>query len=485
MDLIENSEIYRNWISEAKELKIKGTDDILQYIIKSKKIKPEEMTGIMKEIIKGTLKGIEEFCEEGKFKPLRLVDEINKSCTIITTKDNQEMFYYSGGVYHEGAEFMVRRVIQDILGEENTTFRSNEVVYQLKCKTAVDRESIDSDKYLINLKNGIFDLENNKLIKHSENILSLCQLPIKYDKKAKCPKINKFFKQIVRKEDIPVLEEMFGYCLWKDYHIQTSFILEGTGANGKSTYLNLLGTFLGKNNVSHVTLQDLCSRRFSLANVYKKLANTSIDLPNTKIMETGLFKSLTGGDPVQAEKKFKALFNFVNFAKMIFSANEIPESKDMTPAFFRRMRIIEFPNVFEHKKANKHLLEELTTPEELSGLFNVALKGLKRLIEKGEFTGTPTTIDLENIYKRRSSSVACFAMDMLERDPYGAVGKHEMYTTYVEYCRLENKIEKPSNIFGRDLPRYISTSVGRQTIAGEERTPCWLGIMIKENPSSS
>ena len=92
---------------------------------------------------------------------------------------------------------------------------------------------------------------------------------------------------------------------------------------------------------------------------------------------------LTGGDPIPAEEKFKTPFWFINSAKLLFSANEIPKTPDESDAFFARPIIINFPNQYLGRKADPYLLRKLTTKAELSGLLKIVLRRLPRVLEKG------------------------------------------------------------------------------------------------------
>src|SRR5208283_2759033 len=92
------------------------------------------------------------------------------------------------------------------------------------------------------------------------------------------------------------------------------------------------------------------------------------------------FKMLTGGDSIGTEKKFKDEYSFVNYAKLIFSANKPPKVTDEDSyAFWRRWILIEFPNQFGDDKKDPEILNKLTAEAELSGLLNWALEGLARL----------------------------------------------------------------------------------------------------------
>ena len=125
--------------------------------------------------------------------------------------------------------------------------------------------------------------------------------------------------------------------------------------------------------------------RFALANLYGKHVNTFADLKPLKLSETGSFKMLVSGDSITGEHKFGQPFTFRNYAKLIFSANEILESDDKSVAFYRRWLIIHCNKMFQKGAEDTKLIMKLTTPEELSGLLNLALISLKQLIDEGGF----------------------------------------------------------------------------------------------------
>ena len=186
---------------------------------------------------------------------------------------------------------------------------------------------------------------------------------------------------------------------------------------------------------------------------------------------------LTGGAPIEAEKKFRNSFTFINYAKLIFSANKVPEAADDTDAFFRRWIIITFPNKFEGENCDPHLIEKLTKPEELSGLLNLALQGLRRLLEQGRFSHSKTTDEIREDYIRKSDPLAAFVMDCLEVDPEAWVEKQTLYNAFTAYCRKQKLPAVSRDTFYKNLPKHVQVAEYRPKVEGT-RIRAFRGIKL-------
>ncbi|RLI82035.1 hypothetical protein DRP04_04855 [Archaeoglobales archaeon] len=394
---------------------------------------------------------------------------------LITFQDTREIYFYDGGVYRGGGEDLITTFCI-LFGFSSMKTR---ILSEIKDETLIERKKVEN-KWLICLENGVLDLRTFEIKPHSPKCLLFNKIPVKYDPKADCPRIKQFLREVLHEEDIPIIEELFGYCLLKDYPIQKAFMFIGDGANGKSTLLGLFLAFLGPENCSSISLQALVEDKFASAELYGKLANIYADLPDEALRNTGIFKMVTGGDIITAQRKFQHPFQFINYAKLIFSANKLPEVRDETDAFFRRWIIVNFPNKFEGDKADKNLLKKLTTPQELSGLLNLALNGLKRLLERGEFSHGKSTDEVREQYTKMSDSVAAFCADMIEESPESYEFKKVLYAAYCEYCR-QNKLPAVSyNTFHKKLPRYVRVEDYRPRV-GDKRQTAWKGIKLKRN----
>ena len=414
------------------------------------------------------------FDKKGKFIPKWLVDYITLTKIFKTVAG--EIFVYDSGVYRRRGKEVIESLVNACLDVDFRKNHCSETVFYIQTSSYIDPVKNSVPKNLINVRNGLYNLDKNSLESHNPDIFSLSQLPVIYDKNADCPTIKKFISEIVKKEDIENLQEFAGYCLWRDYHIQKAFMLIGDGENGKSTFLTLLKTFLGIENTATISLQEMASDRFATADLFGKLANIYADLPNSALKNTGIFKMLTGGDIISAQWKFKDRFKFINHAKLIFSTNEMPESKDTTHAFFRRWIIIDFPNRFDGAKCDKKIIDKLTTSEELSGMLNWALEGLKRLQQNSHFSNEKSTEETREKYESESSSVKSFATNYIEFSSTDRIIKTMLYNEYLKYCKENSLPSVAENSFGRKLKETINiqnTKIGKK--------PAWAGIKLKKS----
>lgn len=371
-----------------------------------------------------------------------------------TMRDNKEIYWYDGkGLYVAGQEWRIEEFCQ-INVPKIKTYEIQEVVNRIKRLTFVDRSEFDKDPYIRNTTNGLLDLKTLELKLHTHEYLSLTQLPEEYNPEVKCPNIDKFLSDVLRSEDIKYILQLIGYCLLNDCRYQVSVMLYGSdGANGKGTLLDLITTFLCVDNCSHRSLQSIDNNRFAVADLFGKMANTYADLKSTKLSETGNYKMLVTGDWITGEFKNKNSFKFRNKAKLWFSANEIPESDDKTDAFYRRWLIFHFDKRFIAGRENVNLINELTTSEELSGLLNLALKGLSELMDEGGFH-YKTIEEIRKDYEIHTNDVNAFlseecVVDITNID-YRTLAT-DAYAAYVNFCVARQTRPLDMNPFGKKL----------------------------------
>lgn len=414
------------------------------------------------------------------------------------TEEDKILFYlyYDNGYYHKGAIPIIKRICEETFPDIINNRKISEIIGHISRSTYTKLEETNTNPKILNLKNGLLNIETGEFSEHTPEEIITVRIPIEYNTKAKCLTIDNFLAEVVTKKDVPILEEVAGYCLYRRYFIKKGFLFNGGGDNGKGIYLTLLRELLGKENYSTISLQRLSSSsdRFSTASLVNKMANIYGDLSSEALKDTGTFKMLTGGDSIPAEIKGGGIFNFINFAKLIFSANTIPDSNDITDAYMDRWIIIDFPYKFVNKtndklkkcekiKVNEELLlEKLTTAEEMSGFLNLALSGLKRLLNSREFSYNKTSEENKDRYKRKANIIYGFVKDWCEIEPEGQISKGDIYNVYIEYCKVKKQAAVEIFKFGKELQKNISL-VETHPYSDElgKQVKAWKGLKIKND----
>jgi putative DNA primase/helicase len=318
-------------------------------------------------------------------------DQLLKENHIFSMRDNGQIYRYDSGVYKEkGSEAILGTQIRNKFKSmfidkwkkinpgfdlpehipKATSKYVTEVLEYIRAYTHIDRNEIDiNQSRYINYKNGLFDLEKWELIEHTPGIQSIAQTQASFVSSATCPVITKYFKDCkLPDQSVSVLEEFAGYSLTPDVRLQKAVMLYGTGANGKSVFINLLKTILGPDFVSSESLQNLETDKYRVANLYGKRLNAFPDLKDTPLQTNEVFNILTGNDQeLIGEKKYQHDFRFKPTTKLLFSANKIPFAYSDNYAYYRRWILIEFPKTFEKEEIDESILDKLTTEEEKSG----------------------------------------------------------------------------------------------------------------------
>jgi phage/plasmid-associated DNA primase len=190
---------------------------------------------------------------------------------------------------------------------------------------------------------------------------------------------------------------------------------------------------------------------------------------------------LVTGDPMRAQRKHGQPFNFANYAKLIFSTNQIPQSDDISYAYFRRWIILIFDKIFTGDDDDPNLIDKLTTDEELSGLLNLAVIGVRKLIKDNGFMYTDDIQTVELEYNLNASTIERFlsdrcSLDITDKDSY--VICRDLYHAYILYCKQNKITPLQDNAFGMELAQSKHIKKERKTVK-REREYCYVGIELR------
>lgn len=389
---------------------------------------------------------------------------------------NGEFYIYRSGCYRPTKPDIVKW--QYISGYLHEGLRHVRVIDEIYTKwvmsvTLENSDIFNSDPDVINLANGIFSLQDNTLHEHTPDLLSSIQLNAAYVPGSTCPRFLQFLSDVLENDLVPVIQEMFGYCLTVSTAAQKGFILFGKARAGKSTLLLVLLELLSASNACHLSLQEL-ELRFRTSRLEGKLLNECADLPVTPLRESGTIKKVIAGEPIEAERKGKDLYTLRPYCKFVFSCNELPANyADRSDGLYRRLILIPFLKSVSEKDMNPNLLSELTA--ERDGILLWAIEGLQRLRANGyRFSDSPSAKRALEQYRFESSSTLRFVGECCTINPQFEESRNFLYKFYQAWC-LQNGMKPLANPnFVKEMEREFPQLVFKKD--SRTKRALWCGI---------
>jgi putative DNA primase/helicase len=350
-----------------------------------------------------------------------------------------------------------------------------QLLKQFICSEIYTIKQTDFDKVLINLQNGTFEISihGNTLRPFNRNDFLTYQLPFKYNPEAQAPIFMNFLNRVLPDKDCQmVIAEFLGYVFVRNgskaIKQEKALLLYGLGANGKSVFFEVMLAVLGKSNVCSHQLSVLTSPkdgesyRAKLAN---KLVNYTTEI-NGKL-DTAIFKQMVSGEPISARMLYGQPFEMENYAKLIFNCNELPKDVEHTNAYFRRFLIIPFDVTIPDEEQDKNLHSKIIA-DELSGVFNWMLDGLKRLLLQQKFTNCEASNKALEQYKNESNSLKMFLDECgykISSDQYERIGS--LYSEYKTFCINEGLYPFKKINFSKQL-QSLGVRLGRENGTGQK-----------------
>jgi len=306
-----------------------------------------------------------------------------------------------------------------------------------EAEIVVAHDQLDRDPWLFNVKNGTLDLRTGELKPHNREDLITRLSPVDYDPKATCPAWLNFLEQIMdgNADVIRFLRKAAGYSLTGSTREQCLFMLYGTGANGKSTFLNILSTILADYGC-HTRMETLLAKRGDqIPNDVARLAGarfvSAVEVEDGRRLAEGLVKQMTGGDRMSARFLHCEFFEFEPAFKIWLSFNHKPRIRGTDQAIWRRIRLIPFSVTIPEDDRDPDLLEKLKP--ELTGILRWAVDGCQMWMEHG--LKTPDAVRAAtNEYREESDVLGAFIAERCELGPDSEIAKGELYEAYREWC---------------------------------------------------
>lgn len=384
-----------------------------------------------------------------------------------------ELYIYQDGVYVNGNTFIEREMINHI--SRLTNSQRTEVLKYLKL---IAPRIEASSEYYIAFNNGIYDLAGDSMMQFSEAFVITNKIPWDYNPDAYSEIADRTLNKLACNDSSirAVLEECIGYCFFRRNELRKSFMLLGEKKNGKSTFLEMLKNVIGKDNCSALDLKEI-GDRFRTAQIFGKLVNIGDDIDSQYIENVGTFKKVVSGNGITIENKGQDPIEIEPYCKFIFSANDIPRMKDRSGAVLDRLIFIPFNAVFskEDPDFDPYIIDKLRTREAAEYLIKIGIEGLKRVLEKREFTVPEQSKTELQEFNERNNPILLFIKELNEEDVVGKI-VNDVYLQYSEWC-IDNGFQAVSNIeFGKTIRKTFDFETQPKKIDGKSYR-----VFVKKN----
>jgi putative DNA primase/helicase len=337
-------------------------------------------------------------------------------------------------------------------------------------------DDLDKDKWLFNVRNGTIDLRTGDKREHRQEDLITRMADVEYDQNADCPAWKKFIMEIMdyNTELIHFIQNAAGWAISGDTSEQTMFILFGTGANGKSTFLNTIMNLLGDYAIATPTETFMRKSGDHITNDIARLRGTrfvtTTEAEHGKRLSEPLIKQITGNDKMTARFLYGEFFNFVPTFKIFMATNHKPVIKGTDHGIWRRIKLIPFTTRIEEDKQDKHLEEKLM--REGPGILNWLIEGARRWREEG--LKTPTIILRATAeYRSEMDVIGNFIRERCEHGAGFSIRARELFKCYQDWCDENNEHAVSERFLGLRL---------KEMGIGQKRSNdgrYWVGMRIR------
>ena len=336
----------------------------------------------------------------------------------------------------------------------------------------ITNRDLDRQPYLLNCQNYVLDLKDMKALNHSPELMLSKVANVKYEKGAVSTEFVKFINEIMRgdQEKIRYLQKLIGYALTADTSEEACYFLYGkTTRNGKSTLVETISYMLGGSDGYALTMAPE-----TLASKDKNSRNASGDVarlegcrflnvpepPKRMILNVEMLKNWTGHDTITARNLYEREREFLPVFKLFMNTNFLPLVTDETFFSSDRVRVITFDRHFDPKEQDRSLKVRLRSPENLSGILNWCIEGLKMYYEEG-LEPPECVIRSTEEYRETSDKIGQFIQEALE-PAQTHITLRDTYVAYSNWCRESG--------FGVDSKKNFKEDMNGRGMLGSSAT---------------
>lgn len=345
----------------------------------------------------------------------------------------------------------------------------------------------DANPYLINCRNGTFDLETMSFREHSWADFLAMQTEFDYTlQDARCERWEQFIAEVTcgDQDKAEYLQKAMGYSMLGMANEECMFILHGkTTRNGKSTMLSaihhLLGDYAAVSPVSIICKSERSKNSEAanpmLASLKGKRFVTMAESNQYGKLDEETIKQLTGGEEIKARNLYEAATTFLPQFTLWLSCNDLPSVSDKSLFASDRVRVIEFNRHFTEEEQDKGLKAAFQTQEAMQGIFSWMVAGYFKYKRFG-LRMSPEMAKVVRQYEKDNDLILQFLEEKCEKAD-GAVTKAKtLYDAYKIWCKSNGFFVCSAKRFNADMECHPEWHNGKSPYNGY---PSYRGVRLK------
>lgn len=338
---------------------------------------------------------------------------------------------------------------------------------------------VDREPFLLNVRNGTLDLRTGELNPPMRDKFITKCASVSFDRGEQCPEWYNFLLRIMNGNAplIYFLQKAVGWAMTGDMSEQVMFILYGSGANGKSTFINTIMEIMGEYSMATPTETFMKKHGDGISNDIARLRGTrfvtTVEAEEGKRMSEPLIKQVTGQDMMTARFLYGEYFDFLPTFKIFMATNHKPVIRGNDHGIWRRIKLIPFTVTIPYEERDPDLMEKLR--KEHKGILNWMVEGC--IWWQKERLGEPEEVKrATNEYQDEMDLIGSFLQECCIVDPTGylRISSGDLFRSYIAWCERNSERPYSQRMFGIHLQ-----NMGIQ----KDRTNkarYWVGIAVRE-----
>uniref|UniRef100_A0A6C0KPK3 SF3 helicase domain-containing protein n=1 Tax=viral metagenome TaxID=1070528 RepID=A0A6C0KPK3_9ZZZZ len=400
---------------------------------------------------------------------------------------------------HEKIQRKIKKIAEICIKLKKTNDKNN--IMREAMEIFFDKDfvkNMDANPYLLCFANGVFDFKTKDFRQGypQDYITKTTGIPyIKYTNendecKEIADEIYTFMKQLFPQQSLcKYMWDHLASCLIGIKKEHAFNIYRGSGSNGKSILTDLMSQALGDYKGT-VPITLVTEKRNSIGGTSSEVIQLKgvryavMQEPSKEaVINEGIMKELTGGDPIQARALYSDSEIFIPQFSLAVCTNALFEIKSNDDGTWRRMKLVDFVSKFISEgethtddtkyvfPKDKSLKEKLPkwAPVFIGMLVNIACE------TDGEVKDCQEVVAASNKYRQSQDCITGFISDKIIKDANGSIGKKILNDVFKEWFQMNYGNRKNPKLI--ELEEIMIKKFGNRNT----KTNKWHGIKIKDD----